>query len=354
MTRKMKTTPRQSKIILIVLEKEPISSSAVHAELIKAGEDISLVTVKRILSRMAASGFLTVLGAGPATAYRVSQRGRFLAPIDAKEYCSVEPDKRFGSDGYNPDLFAAIPADIFSEGEQEALDRATKEYEERIKGVPKALREKELERLVIELAWKSSQIEGNTHTLLETEKLLLGNARTPGRSREEVQMILNHKEAFHFIHQNVSFFKQLNRNNLEKLHSLLVKDLGIGFDLRQKPVGITGSKYRPPAIGYQVAEALDELCRAVAGVGTPYGRALLALAGLSYIQPFDDGNKRTSRLMANALLMAHGLAPLSYRNLNVDEYRQAMLVFYEINSIAPIKRIFIEQYEFAAGNYAVK
>ena len=87
---------------------------------------------------------------------------------------------------------------------------------------------------------------------------------------------------------------------------------------------------------------------------TPYAKALIALIGISYIQPFEDGNKRTARLMANAVLLAHKLAPLSYRSVEENEFREAMLVFYEINSIIPMKRIFIEQYNFAARNYAVK
>ena len=87
---------------------------------------------------------------------------------------------------------------------------------------------------------------------------------------------------------------------------------------------------------------------------TPYAKAVLALLGISYIQPFEDGNKRTSRLMANALLMAHSCAPLSYRSVEESEYREAMLVFYEINSLLPFKKIFINQYDFAARNYAVK
>lgn len=76
--------------------------------------------------------------------------------------------------------------------------------------------------------------------------------------------------------------------------------------------------------------------------------------GISHIQPFEDGNKRTSRFMANALLLSHGCAPLSYRSVEESEYREALLVFYELNSIAPFKKIFIEQYEFASKNYAAK
>jgi fido (protein-threonine AMPylation protein) len=76
------------------------------------------------------------------------------------------------------------------------------------------------------------------------------------------------------------------------------------------------------------------------------------LTGISYIQPFDDGNKRTGRLMANAILLAYGCAPLSYRSVGEEEYREAVLVFYELNSIVPLKDIFVSQYIFSSENYA--
>lgn len=133
----------------------------------------------------------------------------------------------------------------------------------------------------------------------------------------------------------------------------MVKKLSVGLGLRKKPVGVTGSIYRPLDNIYQIAEAVDQLSLAVSRMSTPYAKALTALLGISYIQPFEDGNKRTSRLMANALLISHGCTPLSYRSVDENEYREAMFVFYELNSMMPLKRIFINQYEFAAQNYEV-
>ena len=146
----------------------------------------------------------------------------------------------------------------------------------------------------------------------------------------------------------------LTRANLEQLHGILVKDLSVGLGFRKKLVGVVGSKYRPLDNIYQIQEAVDMLAATVAKMQTPYGKALAALLGISYIQPFEDGNKRTARLMANALLLAHGCAPLSYRSVEEKDYREATLVFYELNSLLPFKQIFVEQYEFAAKNYAVK
>ena len=105
---------------------------------------------------------------------------------------------------------------------------------------------------------------------------------------------------------------------------------------------------------HQIREAVEALAAAVARAETPYAKALLALLGISYIQPFNDGNKRTARIMANAFLLACDCAPLSYRSVEEKDYREATLVFYELNSIVPFKDIFIEQYVFAAKNYAVK
>lgn len=349
-----KLTQKYQKVIIIFLEKGTMQSSDVYAEITKSGENISLVTIKRILSEMTSNGILTQTGSGRSTSYDVSPVGRIFADIDAEKYCSIEPDKRRGLKQYNFDLLPLIPPDIFTDNELDILNGATQEYKKRIKDLPTAIQKKELERLIIELSWKSSKIEGNTYTLLDTEKLILENKEAPRHSKKEAQMILNHKDAFNYIHINASQFKTVTRKNLEELHSILIKNLNVDFGLRTKPVGVTGSIYRPLDNIHQITEAVENLESTVSKIKTPYAKALIALLGISYIQPFDDGNKRTSRLMANALLLAHSLSPLSYRSVSEEDYRSAMLVFYELNSIIPFKKIFIDQYIFATQNYAVK
>ena len=125
---------------------------------------------------------------------------------------------------------------------------------------------------------------------------------------------------------------------MEELHEILVKDLSVGLGLRKRPVGVIGSKYQPLDNIHQITDAVEALSGAISKMQTPYAKALMALSGISYVQPFEDGNKRTARLMANAILLAHKCAPLSYRSVEESEYREAMLVFYEINSIVPLKR----------------
>ncbi|MFA5020934.1 MAG: Fic family protein [Patescibacteria group bacterium] len=349
-----KLEQKQQKIIRTLLSGGILSSSNIHQELTKSGEDVSLVTVKRILTRMVNDGLLDKSGAGRTTGYTVSIKGRILADIDAKEYCSVDPDKRIGLKQYNFELLKNIPKEIFTSKELKVFNESTIEYHKRTKNLSAVIEKKELERLIIELSWKSSKIEGNTYTLLDTERLILENKEAPGHDRREAQMILNHKEAFNYVREHAEKFKTLTKRNLEELHSILVKDLSVELGLRRRPVGVLGSIYRPLDNGQQISEAVEILSKTVSKITNPYAKALIAILGLSYIQPFEDGNKRTSRLLANAILLAYGCAPLSYRSVDENDYREAILVFYELNSIVPFKKIFISQYEFAAKNYAVK
>lgn len=350
----IKLSEKQQRILAVILEKGALGSSGIHAEMTKTGESLSLVTVKRTLSELASAGILIASGSGRATSYHISTVGRIFAEIDARRYCALEPDRRYGQTGYNFDLLPAFPPDLFAEDELKILDGATAEYERRTKDLPAALQKKELERLIIELSWKSSKIEGNTYTLLDTEKLILENKEAAGHDRKEAIMILNHKNAFEFIRRNSGQFKTVTRKNLEELHAILVKDLSVDLGLRARPVGILGSRYQPLDNIHQIKDAIEDLGKAVSRMSTPYAKALAALLGAGYVQPFNDGNKRTSRLAANAILLAHSRAPLSYRSIDENEYREAMLVFYELNSILPFKKIFISQYVFAAKHYGVK
>jgi hypothetical protein len=347
-------TLAQQNILSVFLKNDGLQSSAVYHAIIAENIETSLVTVKRELTEMNKTGLISLIGAGRSTSYTITTLGRIVADIDAAKYVEVEPDKRYGQDRYNFNLLSEFPSDVFSVEEKMNLVEATKEHHDMLKNTSSVILEKELQRLVIELSWKSSRIEGNTYSLLDTEKLILKDEEAVGHNKDEARMILNHKDAFNFIRAHKKEFKELTVGNIEKLHSILVKDLGVKTGFRKSLVGVTGSKYKPLDNIHQIKEAMEALSRAVKKAKDPYTKALIVLLGTSYIQPFEDGNKRTGRLMANAILMAHDCAPLSYRSVDEGDYRNATLVFYEVNSIVPFKKIFIEQYLFSAGNYAVK
>jgi fido (protein-threonine AMPylation protein) len=296
---------KQQKILGLFLRHNHLSSSAVHDYLSQEGQDSSLVTIKREMSRMAASELLIASGRGRSRVYSASVLGRLFCNVDASAYGAIEPDKRYGLEGFNFDLLPSFPQDIFTSAELARLEEATNHYRKRVTDLPAAIAKKELERLMIEFAWKSSKIEGNTYTLLDTEKLILERKEAPGHDKKEARMILNHKDAFTFVHENKKEFRNLTRANLEQLHGIIVKDLSVGTGLRQKPVGVTGSKYRPLGNIHQIKDAVEALAAAVSRASTPYAKALLSLIGISYIQPFEDGNKRTARIMSSVLGNVH-------------------------------------------------
>ena len=340
-------------ILTILIEKGVLASSQIHSELILKGSEVSLITVKRELAEMKSLGLVTATGAGRSVVYQPTTLGRLYLPVDPNLYSAVEPDKRYGQTAFNFELFPALSQELFSEAELGEMDNATKEYQARVKDVPTAIREKELERFIIELAWKSSRIEGNTYTLLDTERLIREGIAAPGHDEKEATMILNHKESFKFIREHHAEYQEISLVKIEEVHKILIKGLGVNYGLRTKPVGITGSRYRPLDNQYQINEAVQALISSVQIIGSSYSKALLIILGLSYIQPFEDGNKRTARLMANAILISRNLAPLSYRSVDEDTYKEALMVFYEVNSIMPFKKIFFEQYLFAAKNYLI-
>lgn len=344
----------QNQILTILLQYQSWSSSQIYHHLQLAQNKLSQVTVKRALSKLVLQKYITSSGGGRSIVYSISNLGRLFSQIDSKTYNSIEPDRRYGQSHYNFDLFNLSIDDVFSSEEIEKLNIATAQFNKNGQNISSQINKKELERLVIELSWKSSKIEGNTYNLLDTEKLILENKLADGHSREESQMILNHKFAFEFVLSHISDYRSINKQNIENIHSLMVKDLSVKSGFRHSLVGITGSKYRPLDNIFQISDAVDSLSHLINQLKSPYSKALLSLLGLCYIQPFEDGNKRTARLLTNAILMAHGCAPLSYRSVDEVEYREATLTFYELNSIVPFKKIFIEQYLFATQNYSIK
>ena len=122
-------------------------------------------------------------------------------------------------------------------------------------------------------------------------------------------------------------------------------------NIRKRRVGISGTNYKPIDNEFQIKEALDEMCTLVNKQENVFAKALLVLVLISYIQPFADGNKRTTRIISNAVLINYNYCPISFRTIDSVEYKKAMLIFYEQNNISAFKKIFINQFEFAVNTY---
>lgn len=308
---------------------------------------------KKVLADGLARGDIRVEGRARATRYFITTKGQLLRTIDLKTYYALPIDQRAMQTTYNFDLIrSCLPTiDIFTSDEYAFLAEQERVFRERIKDYPRESFAKEMERLGIDLSWKSSEIEGNTYTLLETVNLLKDKVEAKGKKREEAIMLLNHKEALKAIIDQPEYFRQISLARMEDVHAILIKDLGVERNLRHVRVGISGTNYRPLEVPSQIQEAVEDMCSLVNGKSDPYEKALLTLLLIAYIQPFSDGNKRTSRLMANSVLIANGCCPLSFRTVEADDYRAALLLFYEQNNLSAFKKMFLEQVAFAVGEY---
>lgn len=314
---------------------------------------VSDTQVKGLLAEGIRTGYLQVEGKARATRYSITAKGHLLRTVNLDSYYALSADERAVQTSYNFELIRdELPKiDIFTAEERAFLTACEKAFSERTKGLSPTIYAKEMERLGIDLSWKSSEIEGNTYTLLETVNLLTDKIEAKGKKREEAIMLLNHKEALKAIVAQPEYFRALSLARLEDIHSILIQELGVERNLRHVRVGISGTNYRPLEVESQIREAIEDSCRLINGKDDPYEKAMLALLLIAYIQPFVDGNKRTSRLAANALLIAHGCCPLSFRTVAANDYRAALLLFYEQNNLSAFKRMYLEQVKFALDEY---
>ncbi len=314
--------------------------------------NIGYSTFKRKLSQLVSKDLISTIGVGKATRYRTSPTYRILRPTDIDQYFRKEIDERIIGNTFNFELLdLLVSTSLFSHSELIELNFLQEKYQHNISNQEKSQKKIELERLAIDLSWKSSQIEGNTYSLLETEILIKEKIKAVGKTKEEAIMLLNHKEAIDFLIENPDYLFPLNVSKIVDIHRLLVKELDIDKQIRRFRVGISGTNYKPLDNEFQIIDALERACQIVNQKDNIFEKALLVLLLLSYIQPFTDGNKRTARIVANSILIHFGFCPISYRTVEPLDYKKAILVFYEQNNLYAFKNIFIEQYRFAVNTY---
>ncbi|MFT3920431.1 Fic family protein [Cloacibacterium sp.] len=212
-----------------------------------------------------------------------------------------------------------------------------------------------LNRLLIDLSWNSSRLEGNTYSLLDTELLIHDGKPADDKSAKETQMILNHKDAIEFLvdeSDEIGF----NRYTILNLHALLSNNLlpnpSASGRLREFGVGITNSVFTPLEIPQLISEYFDLILSKVNQIKDPFEQAFFILVHFPYLQPFDDVNKRVSRLAANIPFNRKNLSPLSFIDVPEDYYIKGMLAVYELNRTDLLKDVFIWAYERSAMRYA--
>lgn len=340
----------RQQLILNRLIRTPHSRSELETGL-EGISSHSKITILRDLKSLMVAGWVVSSGSGRATKYSINLSRLLLIPLDISDYFVNDSALRqFAKESFNQNVFTLF-GEVISSEEQRLLLSKTKNIQTQKKLLDPTIFKRELERFIIEFSWKSSRIEGNTYSLLETEQLIKQRQEADGHTKEEATMIINHKEALEFILTNPALFKTIDKNKIINIHTLLVKGLSITLGIRSQQVGIAGTNYVPP-VGKPVLEkCLESAISLINKINYPLAKALTATCLIAYIQPFADGNKRTSRMIANALLLAYDLYPLSYRDVDELEYKKALIMFYEQNNLYNFKKMFLDQFIFANNKY---
>ena len=311
-------------------------------------------TLQRYLKKLLESGLVVRHGEARSITYSASDKARVQLNLSnevLKDFFNNEDRQKISYDFKRLDNLSNNP--LFSEQEIQTLERFNNIFVNKLKNAPIDIIRRERERITIELSWKSSKIEGNTYSLLETETLIKEGLPAVGKSSEETKMVINHKRALDFTEQNREIFSgNISPASIINLHKILGEGI-IDMGLRKGLIGITGSFYSPLDNVHQISEELEKLCEVINKKKSIFEKSLIAFTYICYLQPFNDGNKRTARILANSILYSNNAFPLSLRAVDVDTYKLAILAFYELGILGNSKQVFIDQAKFAAENYAI-
>lgn len=212
------------------------------------------------------------------------------------------------------------------------------------------------ERLLIDLAWSSSRLEGNTYNRIDTQNLLEHGIRADGKDATEAQMILNHKKAIALL---VDQAEQIgfNRYTILNLHAALseglLADARDEGRLREKMVGVTGTVFVPISIPQKIEEHFDVILAKASDIPDPFEQSFFMMVHLPYLQPFIDVNKRTSRLAANISLVKTNLRPLSFIGVPEQAYVDGTLAVYELNRVELLRDLYVWAYARSCEQYHV-
>ncbi|MEO6231860.1 MAG: Fic family protein [Ferruginibacter sp.] len=266
------------------------------------------------------------------------------------------PDSQRIPVGYNRDFLDSYTPNVssyLSENEKKKLAELGKTARQ---NEPAGTYAKDiLQRLLIDLSWNSSRLEGNSYSLLDTERLLSFGEALETKSQKDAQMILNHKEAIEFIVANSEEIG-FNRYTILNIHGLLSNNLlpdpAASGRLRRFGVGIQRSMYTPLGIPQLIEEMFDQIMVKVNLIADPFEQAFFIMVQLPYLQPFEDVNKRVSRLAANISLNAKNFVPISFVDVPKSLYIKGLLAVYELNSIELLKDVFLWAYERSSAKYS--
>ena len=211
-----------------------------------------------------------------------------------------------------------------------------------------------LGRLLVDLSWASSKLEGNTYSRLDTQNLIEFGQVAKGKDAIETQMILNHKAAIEMLIEDadeVGFDAFTFKNLHAVLSQDLMRDPQANGRLRRRPVDISGTVFHPLALPQAIEDCFALLLNKTAAIPDPFEQAFFLMVQLPYLQPFEDVNKRVSRIGANIPLVKQNLCPLSFIDVPERAYIEGTLGVYELNQVELLRDVFVWAYERSCQRY---
>ena len=312
--------------------------------------EVSPPTVWRALKRLVEEGRLEVSGKARATGYSLAGaavvRAHLQTPYNRRRLAVY---KKAFVDRYVPNRSFYL-----AEADRQHLHEAGRPVPPPLPAGTFARRI--LERLLVDLSWASSRMEGNTYNILETERLIRFGEEASGKDRKETVMILNHKEAIQYVVDHLAEIT-ISRMDIFGVHALLadglLADPAMAGRLRRMPVGISWSSYQPLEDRFAIEEEFRVLVEKAAAVTDPFEQSFFLLVHIPYLQAFEDINKRTSRIASNIPLLKADLAPMSFLTMDDSAYIDGLIGIYELNNVSLLREVYIDAYLTSAENYRV-
>jgi Fic family protein len=359
----------------IVRYPEGASIDELHTAL---ADVVSRRTLQRRLAKLVAAKRVSIQGKGPALRYRpprvinvdIRESASISDTLTAEDHLQVSPEgeevrryvrqprqqrapvsyKQSFLEQYTPNGTAYLPESLRTQ-----LYNLGRPAKTQIGEAPAGTFARDiLNRLLIDLAWASSQLEGNTYSRLDTERLIEYGQAAAGKDALETQMILNHKAAIEYLVRDTEHVG-VNPETIIALHAFLsdglMPDPAACGRLRRRPVEIGGSVYLPIALPQRIQELFGVVLEMAAEIHDPFEQSFFLMVHLPYLQPFEDVNKRVSRLAANIPFIQHNLSPLSFIDVAEKDYIEGLLGVYELNRVELLRDIFVRSYERSCQQY---
>jgi Fic family protein len=360
-------------VLALLKDKKEISVPGVaQAAGMSKSDERDRKAIRRVLTNLVERGLLEAQGAARARVYvAITDRAAFdeKARDDTKPFKDIPLSQESGlllqyisqslqvrvPVGYSRDFLRSyVPnrsfyltstqrAELMKTGTAESIERPAGTYARNI-----------LNRLLIDLSWNSSRLEGNTYSLLETKRLIELGESASGKDAAEAQMILNHKGAIEYIIESAAEEK-ITHHEVCSIHALLSENLlgdpSASGRIRQIAVGVSGTNYMPLEDPHTLKECFEVFIEKINLIEDPFEQSFFALVHLSYLQAFEDVNKRTARLVANIPLIKKNLRPLSFVDVDRDAYAKSLLGIYERNDISLLRDLFLWAYTRSALRY---